>query len=567
MNNNRNVSTFSPFITFCQYVIPLAYDESMSYYETLCALRNYLVNTVIPAVNNNADAVTELQDKYTEFTNNINNTVQEFENYIDNYFNNLDVQTEINNKLDQMAEDGQLQDIIAQYLELASVLAFNTRADLKSANNLNEGSFTYCYGKTIYNDGYGAFYKIRKSINTDVADDENLIALTNYPNLIAEKMPNNYLNDVNNNLTEQINTINNTTIPNIQNDITELDEKIENYEKTKITLIIGDSWTDPRPVGNSYRDGATSWVETFKTFTKDTVINTAMSGTGFYQKPNAGDMNFDEQYMSVINNEEYDNSLIDTIIVYGGLNDIDNTTYDNIKNGAINLLNHIKQYTPYAKVYIAFYNHPNRLITYDEQYDVNALSNDLLDYNIRFVKAGGWCLGKDGTFASDNYHPNATGNKQILQCILAMLNGTEGFEIPLQVSNMRLREPASLHITYPNSTVVHNITYNPYKGLLHGQFYWYNFPTNTQTEPSTTGDPDYGSVTFGFDINFVQGLDNQHYSPTQSGSAIAPKTASTFMTTNFNWGGKNTSVALDYNVYIATVKYTGIAGKLDINMF
>ena len=85
--NNRNVSTFSPFITYCQHVIPLAYDESMSYYETLCALRDYLVNTVIPAVNNNADAVTELQNKYNEFTENINNAVQEFENYIDNYCN------------------------------------------------------------------------------------------------------------------------------------------------------------------------------------------------------------------------------------------------------------------------------------------------------------------------------------------------------------------------------------------------------------------------------------------------------------------------------------------------
>ena len=567
MNNNRNVSTFSPFITFCQHVIPLAYDESMSYYETLCALRDYLLNTVIPAVNNNADAVTELQNKYNEFTENINNTVKKLEDYIDNYFKNLDVQTEINNKLDEMAKDGQLQDIIAQYLELASVLAFNTRADLKNANNLNIGSFTYCYGKNTYNDGYGAFYKIRESINTDVADDENLIALTNYPNLIAEKMQDNYLKDINDTLTSQINTINTTTIPNIKNDINELDEKIENYEKTKITLVIGDSWTDPSETGKGFRDGAESWVETFKTFTKDTVLNTAISGTGFYQKNGGSDPNFDEQYMSIINDDQYDNSLIDTIIVYGGLNDIDNTTYDNIKNGAINLLNHIKQYTPYAKVYIAFYNHPNRLIKYGEQFQVYALSNDLIDYNIRFVKAGGWCLGKAGTFAADNYHPNAAGNKQILQCILAMLNNTEGFEIPLQVNNMRLREPANLHISYPTSTVDHNISYNPYKGLLHGQFYWYNFPSNTKTEPSTTGDPDYGSVTFGFDLNFVQGLDNKHYSPGQCGSAIDPKTASTFMTVNFNWTGKNASVALDYNVYIATIKYTGIAGKLHIPMF
>ena len=177
--NNRNIGSMSPFITFCQKVIPLAYDESMSYYETLCALRDY-VGQMISAVNNNADAVTELQNKFNEL-----------QNYVDNYFNNLDVQTEINNKLDEMAESGQLEDIIAQYLEIASILAFNTIADLKNATNLNNGSFTYCYGKNTYNDGYGAFYKIRESINTDVADDENLIVLTNYPNLIAEKTPNN----------------------------------------------------------------------------------------------------------------------------------------------------------------------------------------------------------------------------------------------------------------------------------------------------------------------------------------------------------------------------------------
>ena len=180
MNNNRNISTFSPFITFCQHVIPLAYDESMSYYETLCALRDYLVNTVIPAVNNNADAVTELQNAF--------NTLQ---NYVDNYFNNLDVQNEINNKLDEMAKDGTLTNIIAAYLEINSILAYNTKNDLKNANNLNDGSFTKTYGNISYNDGFGAFYKIRKLVNTDEIDEDKLIGLTNYPDLVAEKMPNN----------------------------------------------------------------------------------------------------------------------------------------------------------------------------------------------------------------------------------------------------------------------------------------------------------------------------------------------------------------------------------------
>ena len=113
--NNRNIKPISPFILFCQKVIPLAFDESMSYYECLCALTNYLYNEVTPAVNNNADAVTELQS------------------YVANYFKNLDVQEEINNKLDEMAESGQLAEIIAQYLQLAGILAYNTLNDLLNA--------------------------------------------------------------------------------------------------------------------------------------------------------------------------------------------------------------------------------------------------------------------------------------------------------------------------------------------------------------------------------------------------------------------------------------------------
>lgn len=344
-----------------------------------------------------------------------------------------------------------------------------------------------------------------------------------------------------------------------------------NVDKQKITLVIGDSWTDPREIGKGYRDGAESWVEKFKSFTQDLVINTAMSGTGFYQKPNVGDMNFDEQYMSIINNDSYDNSLIDTIIIYGGLNDIDNTSYDNIKNGAINLLNHIRQYTPRAKTYIAFYNHPNRLISYDEQYIVNALSNDLVGYNFSFVKAGGWCLGKSGTFASDNYHPNAVGSNQIVKCVMSMLNHDNGFEIPLQAHDCRLAEPADLHITYPTTIVDHNVTYNPYLGIIHGQYYWHDFPKDTSTSPSTSGSPDMGSITFRFNFNFVGGLDGDHYSPSMLGSAIDPKTAVMFQTINFGMGNSGTisdmSIALDYNVYIAKIYYEGISGLINVPLF
>lgn len=100
---NSKIQNPLPFRVFCQKVIPLAFDESMSYLELLYALLDYLKETVIPAVNNNADAIEELQNLYIQL-----------KTYVDNYFENLDVQEEINNKLDEMATDGTLENIINQ---------------------------------------------------------------------------------------------------------------------------------------------------------------------------------------------------------------------------------------------------------------------------------------------------------------------------------------------------------------------------------------------------------------------------------------------------------------------
>ena len=172
-----NVEKVKPTGIFTNYIykaIPLAFDESMSYYECLCGLLNYLKNTVMPALNNNADALIELQ-----------NYCEELKNYVDHYFDNLDVQEEINNKLDEMAEQGQLTDIIAQYLGLAGLLIFDTLEDLKDAENVTNGSSVMTLGYYAIGDGGSAKYKIRQVINTDTPNDENIIALQD-ENLVAE---------------------------------------------------------------------------------------------------------------------------------------------------------------------------------------------------------------------------------------------------------------------------------------------------------------------------------------------------------------------------------------------
>ena len=155
-------------------IIPTSYKDSMSYYECLAWLCKFLEETVIPTINQNGEAVEELQALYIELNS-----------YVTNYFNNLDVQEEINNKLDEMAEEGTLDEIIAEYIKLKGQLVYNSVAEMKIATNLYNGSFAKTYGFRSYNDGGGALYKVRNITNNDVVDEMTIIALSDN-NLIAE---------------------------------------------------------------------------------------------------------------------------------------------------------------------------------------------------------------------------------------------------------------------------------------------------------------------------------------------------------------------------------------------
>lgn len=100
-----------PFVQFVCANVPMVFDDSLSYYEALCALWKY-VQSMTDVINNNAT----LEEEYIELT-------KDMKSYIDNYFDNLDVQEEINNKLDEMAQDGELKNIFQLYLsdEIADI--------------------------------------------------------------------------------------------------------------------------------------------------------------------------------------------------------------------------------------------------------------------------------------------------------------------------------------------------------------------------------------------------------------------------------------------------------------
>ena len=103
INDGATIAKPSPFIAFTQKVIPATFDQSLSYQEALYALLDYLKNQVVNAINQNA----EITDKQTKI-------ITELTDYVNNYFDNLDIQEEINNKLDEMVTDGTLDRIINQ---------------------------------------------------------------------------------------------------------------------------------------------------------------------------------------------------------------------------------------------------------------------------------------------------------------------------------------------------------------------------------------------------------------------------------------------------------------------
>lgn len=145
MNNNlKPITTLPPFKRLCMTIgeLPTSYLETMTYYEMLVWFTEYMKNTIIPTINNNGLAVKELQDKYIEL-----------KTYVDNYFDNLDIQEEINNKLDEMVESGELERIINEEIfgELNNQVNENTKnislLPLKVTPNVRRlGRFLIPYG-------------------------------------------------------------------------------------------------------------------------------------------------------------------------------------------------------------------------------------------------------------------------------------------------------------------------------------------------------------------------------------------------------------------------------------
>ena len=340
------------------------------------------MNQIIKSVNDlnkyTHDTIEEYIAKFVELTE-----------YVDNYFDNLDIQTEVDNKLDEMYEDGQLADMVAQYLQLAGVLAYDTIADMAGAENLVAGSIARVLGNSSYATGDGAFYRVRALINTDVVDGVNLVALTEAPTLVAERIPDGNLNSA----------------------VTTLNGRIDDIVNEKV-LMIGDSYG----VGTTYGGETVGWCDRVKTmmgladadYTKLVEGGSGFRGTGL-----AGhtfltllQANID----NITNKDKYKK-----IIVCGGCNDVWYTS-EQINEYIFAFVTYCKAQFPNAKIYVGMIGNFGGFATTDatnrsnlNKYVVRAYQN-IMALGGLYLNGVEYIMHDYKSFMSDdNTHPNDLG--------------------------------------------------------------------------------------------------------------------------------------------------------------
>lgn len=178
--NNFNYKNLCPFKWFVLQNFPFieADFDAITNYQLYCKVVEYL-NKVIEDTNKIGNQVEDLTNSFIEL-----------QNYVNNYFENLDIQEEVNNKLDEMAEGGEIANIIAQFLNANCILKFNNMQELINSESLVNGNIVGVFGDTNINDGFVNYYLIT-SETTDIALNNNLYAKIIY----NEKVDGSYLID------------------------------------------------------------------------------------------------------------------------------------------------------------------------------------------------------------------------------------------------------------------------------------------------------------------------------------------------------------------------------------
>lgn len=194
-------SKVNSFRFWCQKVLPLVYDDSLSYYELLCKVVDYLNNTI-------ADVNTLGTD-----VDNLHKAFIQLQGYVNNYFSTLDVQEEVNKKLDDMAKDGTLTSLLWAKIGVIIPFYFGAKGDGVTDDTIAlQKCFDYCENNPNHIIELGGLkYRITKTLNVGriwnttlqngnlLADDDGMECILQFPKTDFDTpLPNTDITVVNN---------------------------------------------------------------------------------------------------------------------------------------------------------------------------------------------------------------------------------------------------------------------------------------------------------------------------------------------------------------------------------
>lgn len=239
----------------------------------------------------------------------------------------------------------------------------------------------------------------------------------------------------------------------------------------RITLVIGDSWTSTEEDSVNARDGANNWIHYFEPLQDELIYQKAEGGSGFVKSGVTSGQTFVTQLTNLLSDESISSKkeFIDKIIIYGGLNDIDGGFNEQqIKSGIDSINSIIQSNNLTCDVYLAFFNQPKRSVTVDNIKLMNNVCSHATELGWKTKKANGFNFSSQNNWASDNYHPNESGSKQIALCMLGFVYDKESIHIPVEAEKLLFRNSDIPTPTDTGGSILGYLFYDPLNARLFG---------------------------------------------------------------------------------------------------
>ena len=289
MEKLKDIDTF-----YSQKVIPLAFNESLSYMEQICNLISYIENTLVPAINNNANAIKELQ----EYVQELKKLLDKLEQKVDENFITL------NTKIDTTKEE--LNTKIDTIKEELITLINNVNDTLTNAiNDLDSKVVEHINAS---NEKFNALDTSIESINTNIETINTNIGT---------------INTEVGTMKEQIETID-TNVTQNTNDIENLNNKIKPFQPTREFTLI--------PTGYDYK------FQLFmnNSYQKPTIINNIFYLTGVVNFT----LKIKDEYLDQMLNKTTE--LKFKFLTYENLDFLNNKEFNSLSCGFVQDITHNK---------------------------------------------------------------------------------------------------------------------------------------------------------------------------------------------------------------------------------